>query len=168
MADMSTIAAALSSFNALRNIAQAMIDLRDAQAMQAKILEFNGQLIDAQTKIFSVNEERTTLVERVRDLESQIVRMKDWEAQKQRYELAAPFPGCMVFALKRAMSEGQIPHYLCASCYQNGKASILQGREMLGGGGSAWYHCPICTSQAFTKWSNVEPPQYFEDIKPRE
>lgn len=59
MPDISTIAAALSSFNVLKNIAQSMIALRDSQAMQAKIIEFNGAMIDAQTKIFAVNEERS-------------------------------------------------------------------------------------------------------------
>lgn len=161
--EISAISAALSSFNALKNIAQTMIDLRDAQAFQLKVLEFNGQLIDAQTKIPAVNDERSALIERVRDLEGQVSRMKDWEAQKQRYELAAPFPGCMVFALKRSMSSGQTPHYLCANCYQDGKASILQGYASRGMG-TAWYQCTACNSQAFTKFSNVQAPQYFEDI----
>jgi len=40
---MSTIGAALSSFNALKDIAQAMVSLHDTQAFQMKVIEFNGK-----------------------------------------------------------------------------------------------------------------------------
>ena len=139
MPDVTAIAAALTSFNTLKNIAQSMISLRDAQAFQAKILEFNGQLIDAQTKIFAVNEERSTLIERVRELESEITRMKDWETEKNRYQLVTPYVGCLVYALKKSMSNGQPPHYICTQCYENGKRSILQ---TVPGAMNDYFRCP--------------------------
>lgn len=126
MTDMSTIAAALSSFGALKDIAQAMIGLRDAQALQAKIIEFNGQLIDAQTKIFAVNEERSTLIARVRDLEKQVTNLEAWEAQKQRYELKAIGQGSFAYSLKTEAQGSEPPHYICANCYENQQTSILQ------------------------------------------
>src|ERR1039458_8780548 len=61
MPDLSTIGAALTSFNTLKNIAQTMIGLHDRQALQVKVIEFNNAIIDAQTKVFLVNEERTAL-----------------------------------------------------------------------------------------------------------
>src|SRR5579872_4213900 len=100
MPDLTAIAAALSSFNELKNIAQAMITLRDAQALQTKIIEFNGALIDAQTKIFAVNEERTALIEKVSALEKEIAQMKAWDTEKQRYELKELRQGTFAYALK--------------------------------------------------------------------
>jgi len=124
--DLSDVAAALSSFNALKNIAQAMIGLHDTQAFQLKVLEFNGALIDAQTKIFAVNEARATLVERVRELEEQVTKLKAWEAEKQHYELKAISKRSFAYVLKADAQGTEPPHQICAGCYQRGKKSILQ------------------------------------------
>lgn len=123
-------------------------------------------IIDAQHQIFAANAAQTMLLERVRELEGQLARMNDWEAQKQRYKLATPFAGCMVYALQKSVSHGQPAHYLCASCFQKGQPSILQGKQ-IGGMRNAIYCCPICKSEAASQYRNVSPPQYFEDIKPQ-
>lgn len=126
MPDISTIAAAFSSFKSLKDIAQAMVSLRDADALAGKIREFNGALIDAQQTIFAVQEERATLVETVRTLEAKVAQIEAWEAEKQRYELVALAPNLVAYALKEAMRGTEPPHYLCAGCYAAGKKSFLQ------------------------------------------
>jgi hypothetical protein len=166
----------LAATNGLRvagQIAKGLIDLKTITEVQAKAIELNGLILGAQSDLFAANAVQTSLVEEVRELKERITRMENWEAQKQRYKLAAPFPGCMVYALQKSMSGGETPHYLCASCYQRGQPSILQGKEgshLLAGTGvaHALYRCPVCKSEAFSTWANVQPPQYFEDIKPKE
>lgn len=151
MTDISSIAAALTSFNALKSIAQTMMGLHDAQALQLKIIEFNGQLIDAQTKIFSVQEERTTLIERVRELEKQIANLEAWEVEKERYELKATRDGAFVYSIKPEAQGTEPPHHICARCYQHRKKSILQ-REAGSAAHSALARpsmnmCPECKSR---------------------
>ena len=126
MATIDTISAALTSFEALKNMAQAMIGLRDTQALQAKVIEFNGQLIDAQSKIFAVNSERTALIERVRELEKEMANLEAWETKKQRYELKSIGQHSFAYALKQDAQGSEPPHYICANCYEDRKASILQ------------------------------------------
>jgi predicted SprT family Zn-dependent metalloprotease len=162
--DIGSITAAVGSLKAAGDIARGLISLKTMSEVQAKAIELNEKIIDAQHQIFTANVAHSELAERVRELESQLARMNDWEAQKLRYKLAAPFPGCMVYALQKSVSDGQTPHYLCTSCFQKGQPSILQGKEQRGGG-TAYYYCPTCKSDAITSWSNVTPPQYFEDIK---
>jgi hypothetical protein len=118
--------AVLASFNALKNIAQSMLALHDVQALQLKALEFNGALLDTQSQIFAVNDARTALIERVRDLEQQIADLEAWEAEKQCYELTAAGNGTFAYAVKPAVQGGEPPHQICATCYQRGKKSILQ------------------------------------------
>ena len=163
------IIAATNSLRAAGQIAKGLIDLKSTTEVQAKAIELNGLILDAQGELLAANAAQAALVEEVRELKSEIARMKDLETQKQRYKLAAPFPGCMVYALQKSMSGGETPHYVCASCYQKGKPSILQGKEhgaAFAGIANATYYCPICTAEAATRWSNIQPPQYFEDIKP--
>ena len=126
MPDMSAIAAALSSFSALKDIAQAIVSLHDAQALQAKVLEFNRQLIDAQTKILAVNEERSALIEEIHQLKKQVADLEAWETEKQRYELKSIGAGSFARALKPETQGSETPHYICANCYENRQKSILQ------------------------------------------
>jgi len=164
--DMGSITAAVGSLKAAGEIAKGLINLKTTTDVQAKAIELNQKIIDAQHQIFAANAAQSNLVEQIRELESQMTRMIDWAAQKQRYKLAAPFIGCMVYALQKSMSEGETPHYLCTSCFQKGQPSILQGKEGRQGLGiRAVYYCPVCKSEAMTGWNNVSPPQYFEDIK---
>jgi hypothetical protein len=144
MPDMSAIAAALASFNTLKNIAQTMIGLHDTQALQLKVIEFNSAIIDAQGKIFSVNEERSTLIERVRDLEQQITNLKNWETEKQRYELKqVAYLGSAAYVIKPEMRGTEPPHCICAACYEHGKKRILQPTQEEHLRNRSW-KCPDC------------------------
>src|SRR5260221_7358329 len=125
MPDMTTIGAAIASLRLLKDVAQTMVGLRDAQAFQAKLIEFNAALMDAQASVFSVNEERTALVEKVSALEAKVMKLEAWEAQKQRYKLEKLPPGIFVYTLKEDMAAGEPMHHICQTCYQRGKTSIL-------------------------------------------
>jgi hypothetical protein len=126
MPDMSAIAAALSSLNAAKDIAQAMIGLRDSAAFQAKLIEFQSKLIDANSAAFAAQDERSTLLERIRELEKEMAAIKAWETEKQRYQLKEVFRGALAYVLKDEAKGTEPIHWLCANCYQDGKKSILQ------------------------------------------
>lgn len=126
MPDLSTIAAALTSFNTLKNIAQTMIGLHDVKALQAKVIEFNDAIIEAQTKIFLVNEERSALLERIGNLEKEVADLEAWEATKKRYELKQTSAGGYAWFLKEDAQGAELPHKICAKCYEERKRSILQ------------------------------------------
>ncbi len=164
--DFGSITTAVGSLKAAGELAKGLIGLKSDAEVQAKAIELNQKIIDAQHQIFAANAAQTSLLERIRDMEAEIAHMNDWGTQKQRYKLAAPFSGCMVYALQKSMSDGETPHYLCTTCFHKGQPTILQGRETHGPGRStAVYYCPTCKSEAKTQWSNVTAPQYFEDIK---
>src|SRR5260221_647676 len=129
MPDMTTIGAAITSLRLLKDVAQTMVGLRDAQAFQAKLIEFNTALMDAQASVFSVNEERTALIEKVRDLETKVMKLEAWEAQRERYKLETLPPGVFVLTLKPEMAEGEPPHHICQTCYQRGTKSILHSDQ---------------------------------------
>lgn len=174
MIDIGSIGAAVASLKTAGEIAVALMDLKSATDIQGKVIELNQKIIAAQHQVFAANQAQTALVEEVRDLKSQIAQMKDWEAQKQRYKLAAPSDGGFVYALQKSMSDGEPPHYLCAACFKKGKPSILQGREgrPLGkdkGYARGCYVCPDpgCGAEAPTGYMNYPAPEYFEDIKPQ-
>jgi len=141
MVDMSALASALASLKAAKDIAEAMIGLRDAATFQAKLLEFQSKLIDANTAAFAAQDERVALLERVGALEKEIAQLRAWEADKERYQLMEVSPGAFTYVLKEAMSAGEPIHWLCANCYQQGKKRLLQAD-----GGDMSFHYRKCHS----------------------
>jgi hypothetical protein len=100
MPDISALAAALPSLKAAKDIAEAMIGLRDSAAFQAKLIEFQSKLIDANNASFVAQDERATLLERIRDLEEKVAGFETWDAEKNRYELKEFGRGAFAYTLK--------------------------------------------------------------------
>ena len=151
MVDMTTIGVVATSLNTIVNITKAMKDVQDATLIQGKVFELQRAIIDAQQSVFAANEERTALIERVRELEAQIAHMEAWSAEKQRYELKAVSPGSFAYALKSEAHGSEPMHYLCQACYEQGKKRILQtktssepGRQL---GIPDMYVCPDCKAE---------------------
>jgi hypothetical protein len=130
---MSTIAGTVSALKGAADIAKAMVGLHDAHAVQAKAIELNAKIIEAQSNAFLANDERLALIERVSHLEKEVATLKSWEAEKQRYELQELPPGVFVRALKPAMANDEPVHRLCSKCYEDGKKSILQSAGTIRG-----------------------------------
>jgi len=109
----------LGAFKALYDSAKALKDMNDAAVR-------NGAVIELQEKILAARDAQTSLLEQVAQLEKEVARLKDWEADKKRYQLADIGKGVVALALKPTMSDGEPMHYLCADCAAQGKKSHLQ------------------------------------------
>jgi hypothetical protein len=84
------------------------------------------EMIELQEKILAARESQTTLIERISELEKEVTALKDWEADKKRYQLTDIGKGVVALALKPSVSNGEPPHCICADCAANGKKSYLQ------------------------------------------
>lgn len=126
MPDISAFASALTSLNAAKDIAQAMIGLRDTAAFQTKLIEFQRKLIEANNAALAAQEERSVLLARIATLEQQVARLETWHTEKQNYELKEVASGAFAYVLKQSARGSEPEHWLCAQCYQNNKKSILQ------------------------------------------
>ncbi len=126
----------LGLFKSMMDTAKGLKDISDAAVR-------NTVAVELQEKILAAQEAQSTLVERVRDLETEVARFETWNAEKQRYQLTDFGGGTFAYSLKEEMAEGEPPHRLCANCFQKDHKSILQGR-----GQDAFrrdmYDCPAC------------------------
>ncbi|OFW14497.1 MAG: hypothetical protein A3H27_06590 [Acidobacteria bacterium RIFCSPLOWO2_02_FULL_59_13] len=112
----------------------------DARAQVAALYDV---ILAAQTSAMEANLKQSAMIDRIRELEEEVTRIKAWERQKQRYKLHTPWAGIAVYALKNSMSEGEPAHWICTHCYEDGRRSILQfghRKESVRGG----YICPSC------------------------
>jgi hypothetical protein len=126
MVDISAIAGTVSALKGAMDISKAMIDLRDGQAMQGKVIELNSKILEAQSSAFAANDERTALIARVGELEKELAHLKAWDADKQRYELKSVARGTVAYMLKPPERGSEPPHWLCATCYGKSKKAFLQ------------------------------------------
>jgi DNA-directed RNA polymerase subunit RPC12/RpoP len=155
MPDMGAIAAALSSLKAAKDIAESMIGLRDGAAFQAKLIEFQFKLIDANNAAFAAQDERTALLQRISELEKEVADFETWETEKQRYQLVAPAPNVMAYAIKEAVRGSEPPHYLCANCFTQRKKSFLN--QHIRGQYYDEYLCATCGEKLII--DKGDPPQ---------
>jgi hypothetical protein len=145
MPDLSAIATILSSLNAAKDIAQGMINLRDAAAFQSKLLEFQSKLLDANNAALAAQDERASLLEQIRTLEKEIDELRAWDAEKERYQLTEIGPAAFAYVVKEDARGAEPVHCICAECFQRGQKSILQCRQR--SYGTVMLGCPRCTSQ---------------------
>jgi hypothetical protein len=85
-----------------------------------------NQILAAQDSAFAARDERAALIASVGELEKEVARLKDWEADKKRYRLTNIGGGVVALALKEGARNGDPPHYICADCAAQGKKFHLQ------------------------------------------
>jgi hypothetical protein len=149
--DLGSIAALKSSLDSAIDILKAMVGLRDAAMIQDKIIELQGVILSAQSSALAANTAQFSLLDRVRDLEQEIVQLKDWEREKQRYQLNAIDRGAFAYMPKPGMEDSEPPHWLCPNCFNRRQKSFLQfkgqDRSRSGSRGEySTYGCDTCNA----------------------
>lgn len=131
------IFAGFKGFGALLDMAKSILQISDTAKRNAIVVELTDKIRAAQDAQFA-------LVERVSDLEKELMRFETWEREKQRYQLEKLPPGILVYSLKTDIENGDPPHKICPNCYEQRRKSILQ---------TEWRHgpvekmyCPACKS----------------------
>src|SRR5580700_3173673 len=139
------IGAGLASLKAALELAKGL----NAVAGEAKINEvkigLQGHILDAQQALSDAREAHTADIDRIHGLEQEIVCLKDWEAEKQRYQLEEVVIGTFAYSPKPGMENGEPRHGLCANCFQQGEKSILNRKPLLTGR-DVVLECPRCSN----------------------
>ena len=64
------------------------------------MFEFQSKIIDANNAVFAAQEERSSMLERIRELEKQVADFEEWKTKKEKYELKAVMPSAFAYMLK--------------------------------------------------------------------
>jgi hypothetical protein len=135
-----------SSLKAAGDITKAMIGLRDAALIQAKVIELQREIMSAQSSALAANATLTELQQRNRDLETKLADLEGWEREKIRYRLTDYGGKTFAYDLKPDHANGEPLHSLCPSCSAGRKKAILQfcGHNGLQ---QQMAECPVCDHQ---------------------
>lgn len=128
-----------AALEAVKGINAAVTEVKIAEAKS----EIIGNLLTVQQAMGDALRTQLENADTIRALEAEIVRLKDWSAEAEGYELADAGQGSLAYRLKGANAEGQPSHWLCPTCFTNRKKSVLQTEKY------TLYHtrmlaCPPC------------------------
>lgn len=123
MADPTSIVTGLTTIGKLAaDIAAAS----DAAKRNALLIEFQKSLIEAQSTTFSEQLKNASLLSRNQELEAECARLKDWSAELTEYELSEFSHGMFCRIERGNTQELKSALKYCATCFDNGKKSLLQ------------------------------------------
>jgi hypothetical protein len=139
------IAAAVTGIRSALEIAKAMVGLRDAEAFRSKSIELQGVILESYEKAIQAREAQAAQLERISALEAEVAQLKNWDAEKNDYELKEIGFGSVGYMLKPDKRGTQPPHWLCPTCFAKGEKSFLQPTGKSPGNGWIWV-CIGCGS----------------------
>lgn len=143
---LENIQIAYNSGKAIFDIAKGINSLSSEVERNQAVIEIQRHAMDANVSLMDAQQAYSAALKHIDNLEQQIVQMKKWSGEKERYQLKRFHPGSLAYALKPEMAGGEPTHLLCANCYENGTKSLLQATHRT----PARYRlhlCPSCKSE---------------------
>jgi len=116
----------LSGFAALGKAAIEIASSADAAERNAMLIEFQQALIQTQGITATEQTKNALLTTRNKELEAEIVQLKDWSAKKQEYLLTELASGVFAYIKHGYVGPFRSAHKLCANCFEQDKESTLQ------------------------------------------
>lgn len=140
---VSEINAAIQSVKVLSDLLRAAHSLSNYNEFVTAIYEVSAKLMAVTSVALASQEKQATLTNRIGELEKEIVELKNWDRERERYQLATVTRGIFAYRVKPGMESDEPPHELCANCFDQGKKSILQCEQPISIG-PRFYVCPRC------------------------
>lgn len=153
MIDVGQVAAVVGSLKTAGDIASAMIGIRDQKLIDAKAAELLAVIVSAYDRAFAAQVSENAMLERVRTLEAELTRLKEWDAGKGEYRLQAIGTGAFAYVYQPGPDREEPPHWLCVKCYDKRHKSILQLKGAMATGRMNVWACPECRSEITVSWS---------------
>src|SRR5688500_1370738 len=125
MADMALIQGAVTGLKAAGDIAKSFLELKSIADVQGRVIELQSAILAAQSSALAAQSEQSTMAQRIRDLELEVDRIRQWETEKNRYALHKFPSGAFAYALKSDSTNGEPKHFVCAKCLNRQKKTIL-------------------------------------------
>lgn len=152
MVGFSSIDAALQGVKTLIDIVSGLFTLKRKADIREKADQLNTAVLDLQTNLATVLQERIALTEEIGALKGKLASLETWSREKTRYSLTESPSGAYVYVLKKEFASGEPIHSICPKCYEESKKSILQ--KSSSDPRRDWVACPACKAV----YKLIDPP----------
>ncbi|MBV9044643.1 MAG: DUF2752 domain-containing protein [Alphaproteobacteria bacterium] len=147
------ISLGIQALKSALSLAKEAKDLTDATAIQGKVIEMQSAILEAQGVAIDAREAHAAQAERIRELETEVARLKAWHGERDNYDLKQIDGAAVAYMLKRDKRGSEPPHWLCAHCFENGKKSFLQSQGRTKDSVHQVLKCPGCGATSATHWN---------------
>lgn len=120
------VGAAVAGLKGLLDIAQGLKAVNDEATISEIKIALQGAVLEAQGGLLAAQAAKTADLQRIGELEQQLVQFEDWERQKERYQLTAIGDVAVAYTLKVGMENGEAPHWACQPCFDTGHKVAFQ------------------------------------------
>lgn len=141
------ISAALTTIKVAKDLIRGISSLNADVAIKEKTVDLLGTIVDLQEHILSMQSKYGELLKSKSDLEEKLKQHEEWLITKSGYTLNEVATGVFVYCSKESKDATEPKHWLCASCFNNEKKSILQLSNYNGKG--EYYSCQRCEKDIF-------------------
>lgn len=124
--DLPALGAIAQSVTQALSLARAALEIKNDTERKIWANQLVGELTDLTGKLLASQVASLACQDRVNSLEAEIKQLREFELDKQDYELSQGAAQSWMYQLKQHHAEGAERHYLCVHCYQQGIKSILQ------------------------------------------
>jgi hypothetical protein len=100
MPDMSLIMGAVSSLKLAQDMTKTLVSIRDFSKLNETVIELQRVILAAQSDALAAQSDQFSMLERVRDLETEIARLKAWDGEKGKYKLQDIGHGAFAYVRK--------------------------------------------------------------------
>ena len=161
-----SIQGAYSAIKGGLDIAQGFQAFKTEAAVNQAVIDIQRSLLEAQRALNEAEARHVADLRRIEELEQEIVKAKDWSAERESYELTGVYRGAFAYMPKDGVKSGKPAHWLCANCFDQGRKSFLQykGQDSTPSGGrgmESTYGCDTC--RASIKVSYRTKPAYSDE-----
>lgn len=87
MPDAADFAAMFTSLRAVTDLTKFFIDARDSSVIRTKAIELQREIIATQQSAMAANLAHTATLRRLGELEKEVIDLKAWDAEKEKYHL---------------------------------------------------------------------------------
>lgn len=126
----------ISAISGLTALAKTVVDIassNDAAQRNALLIEFQKALIQTQGITASEQIKNASLAARNHELEQEIARLKDWSAEREKYELKEVATGIFARVENGTVGPLKSAQKFCANCFEQREKRILQFQHVEAG-----------------------------------
>jgi hypothetical protein len=153
--DFSQIGIVATSLSVAKDIAKAMVGVRDFNLVAEKSAAINEQLLKAQEALLSHNASMFELQNKYFEACEELRKLREAASKRGRYPLVDLGKGQLAYRVDVTPHQGgagepsaaQTPYYLCQPCYAQGMEVVLQRSFVMGVDNGL--KCPACKTQVF-------------------
>ena len=147
---------AAQSVQALSTLISAANGLSNYNELVAAVSEVNTKLMQANAVALSSQEKQSSLAAKIKELEQEVMSLKNWESEKQKYELKEIARGVFARTDKNFVGTLQSAHKFCATCFEKHIKSPLQ-QESVTEGRQLSLTCHTCKAKIiYRHYSDVQ------------